>query len=264
MMTPVDTHSDILLSDTTDRVRTITLNRPQARNALSAALRTRFFAALREAESDDGVDVVIVTGTDPVFCAGLDLKELGRDAGALGSIEARSVDPVTAIEACPKPVIAAVNGVAVTGGFELALACDVLIASERARFADTHGRVGIMPGWGLSQKLSRLIGPYRAKEISLSGNFIEAATAERWGLVNRVVAHGEVLAAAQALARDMAEIDPGMLAGLKRLIDEGYALPYREARALETETSRRHNATVVPGEVEARRTAVRDRGRASI
>lgn len=246
-------------------VATLTLNRPAAMNALSVALRRQLAEAVAGLAGEPAVRVLVLTGAgDRAFCAGLDLKELGRDAGALGSIEARSVDPVTAIEACPKPVIAAVNGVAVTGGFELALACDVLIASERARFADTHGRVGIMPGWGLSQKLSRLIGPYRAKEISLSGNFIEAATAERWGLVNRVVAHGEVLAAAQALARDMAEIDPGMLAGLKRLIDEGYALPYREARALETETSRRHNATVVPGEVEARRTAVRDRGRASI
>lgn len=128
---------DILLIDTDERVRTLTLNRPQSRNALSAALRDRFFAALADAEADDDIDVVILTGADPVFCAGLDLKELAGQT-ALPDISSRW-------PAMTKPVIGAINGAAVTGGLELALYCDILIASEHARFADTHARVGLLP-----------------------------------------------------------------------------------------------------------------------
>jgi enoyl-CoA hydratase len=151
--------------------------------------------------------------------------------------------------------------VAITGGFELALACDVLIASTRARFADTHARVGIMPGWGLSQKLSRLIGPYRAKELSLSGNFIDADTASRWGLVNRVIGPDDLMPAARALARDMAQLDGKTLAGMKHLIDTGYGLGLREALEFETRWSGEHNSRVSKEEVESRRQAVLARGR---
>src|SRR6202011_3101834 len=111
------------------------------------------------ADADDDVDAVILTGTDPAFCAGIDLKEIaGGQQGAAGIPDLSPAWPPMT-----KPVIGAVNGVAVTGGFEIALACDILIASDNARFADTHARVGIMPSWGLSQKLSRVIGIYRAK-----------------------------------------------------------------------------------------------------
>lgn len=143
----------------------------------------------------------------------------------------------------------------------MALACDVLIASTNARFADTHARVGVMPGWGLSQRLPRLIGPYRAKELSLSGRFLDAAEARDWGLVNRVVAPPDLMPTALALAREMAEADAAMLAALKGVIDAGYALPLGEGLTLERERARAHNGSLMPDAIEARRAGVQARGR---
>lgn len=246
-------------------VATVTLNRPEAMNALSKALRKRLYEVMTAIDADPDVRAVVLTGAgERAFTAGLDLKELGSTPGALGSANATGADenPVKAIELCRQPVIGAINGVAITGGFEVALACDILIASENARFADTHARVGVMPGWGLSQKLSRLIGISRAKELSLSGNFLDAATAERWGLVNRVVPADDLLATAQKLAADIASADADFIAGYKRLIDDGFALPFGEAMALEHERSSSANSAVTPEAVEARRAAVQARGRA--
>jgi enoyl-CoA hydratase len=256
---------DLVLLEVADGVATVTLNRPGAMNALSKALRSRLYEVMTAVDGDDDVRAVVLTGAgERAFTAGLDLKELGSQAGALGSANATGADenPVKAIELCRKPVVGAINGVAITGGFEVALACDILIASENARFADTHARVGVMPGWGLSQKLSRLIGISRAKELSLSGNFLDAATAERWGLVNRVVPAGELLAAARKLAGDIASADAGFIAEYKRLIDDGFARPFGEAMALEHERSSAANRAVTPEAVEARRAAVQARGRA--
>jgi enoyl-CoA hydratase len=183
---------DFLLSDTDERVLTLTLNRPESRNALSTALRDRFFAALTEAEADDAVDVVILTGSDPVFCAGLDLKELGGQS-TLPDISPRW-PPMS------KPVIGAINGAAVTGGLELALYCDILIASEHARFADTHARVGLLPTWGLSVRLPQKVGVGMARRMSLTGDYLSADDALRAGLVTEVVPHQQLLAAARAAA----------------------------------------------------------------
>lgn len=247
-----------------DAVATVTLNRADAMNALSKALRADLAAAMRALAADDSVRAIVLTGAgERAFTAGLDLKELGADTSNLGAANATSADenPVKAIELCPQPVIGAINGVAITGGFEVALACDIRIASTNARFADTHARVGVMPGWGLSQKLSRLIGISRAKELSLTGNFLDAETACSWGLVNRVVAPGDLLPAAQALARDIASADPAMVRAYKSLIDDGYALPFGEAMALEQERSSAANRAVSADDVEARRIAVMERGR---
>lgn len=254
----------LILTDIADGVAVVTLNRPEAMNALSAALRAELADAMLAVAHDDAVRAVVLTGAGTrAFTAGLDLKELGASTEGLGAANATGAqaNPVKAVEQCKKPVIGAINGVAITGGFELALACDVLIASTNARFADTHARVGIMPGWGLSQKLSRMIGIARAKELSLSGNFLDAATAERWGLVNRVVAPEELLPAATALARDMATIDPVMSAAYKALIDDGYGLAFADALALEAERSRAVNSQVDPDAVEQARQAVMARGR---
>ena len=145
--------------------------------------------------------------------------------------------------------------------FEVALACDVLICSTNARFADTHARVGITPGWGLSQKLSRLIGPYRAKELSLTGNFLDAETAFAWGLANRVVAPEDLMPAAIKLATDMAQIEVDMLITYKAMIDDGYELSMRQGLELEHSRSLSHNRHVTPEAVEARRAGIQARGR---
>ena len=243
-------------------VAVVTMNRPEAMNALSSALREELAAAMVEVNADDTIRAVVLTGAGTrAFTAGLDLKELGTQGLGAANAETPAANPVKAIEQCKKPVIGAINGVAITGGFEVALACDILIASENARFADTHARVGIMPGWGLSQKLSRLIGISRAKELSLSGNFLDAQTACAWGLVNRVVPADELLPAAKQLAADIATADPAMVQAYKALIDEGFALPFGEAMALEHRTSSARNAQVSGDEVEERRRAVMERGR---
>ena len=254
----------MLLVEKDGAVATVTLNRPEAMNAMSKAMRSELYKAMVALNDDPEVSVVILTGAgERAFTAGLDLKELGSDPKAMSAANAEGADenPVKAIETCRKPVIGAINGVAITGGFEVALACDVLIASENARFADTHARVGIMPGWGLSQKLSRLIGIYRAKELSLSGNFLDAKTACEWGLVNRVVLAGELMAAAKKLANDMATIPVETLSLYKRIIDEGFALPYGQSLAHEHAHSVAHNRTVTPEAVEARRAAIQARAR---
>lgn len=245
-------------------VAVVMLNRPEAMNALSSALRVELAQVMREVDADESIRAVVLTGAgERAFTAGLDLKELGADTSNLGDANAVEAarNPVKAVEQCRKPVIGAINGVAITGGFELALACDVLIASENARFADTHARVGIMPGWGLSQKLSRMIGISRAKELSLTGNFIGAEQACAWGLVNRVVPADELLPTCIALAQDMASIEPRMAAAYKKLIDDGYALPFGDALALEGQVSRAMNGTVDAQDVEARRREVMARGR---
>ena len=245
-------------------VAVVTLNRPEAMNALSRGLRAQLAQVMRELDEDERVRVVILTGAgERAFTAGLDLKELGADTSNLGAANAEDAlaNPVKAVEQCRKPVIGAINGVAITGGFELALACDILIAADTARFADTHARVGIMPGWGLSQKLSRTVGISRAKELSLSGNFLDARTACEWGLVNRVVPAKQLLEAAKKLAADIAGVDPAMVQAYKALIDEGYAQNFAEALATEHRVSSAANRHVSAEDVEARRRAVIERGR---
>lgn len=248
-------------------VGVVTLNRPDAMNALSSALRAQLAEAMLELNDDHEIRAIVLTGAGTrAFTAGLDLKELGGDTGALGAANATSAaeNPVKAIEQCSKPVIGAINGVAITGGFEVALACDILIASTNARFADTHARIGIMPGWGLSQKLSRMIGISRAKELSLTGNFLDAETACDWGLVNRVVSAEELVPTAINLARDIASADPAMIESYKKLIDEGYSQTFEAGLEMEKTISSATNRLVSAEQVEARRLGVMDRGRGQV
>lgn len=260
--------AEVVRVEVADGVATITLNRPAARNALSREVLRTLPPVVRACDQRDDVAAIVLTGADPAFCAGLDLKELG--AGELSDEVApvemeherrRGPLPVTSV-----PVIGAVNGVAVTGGLELALACDLLIASERARFADTHARVGIMPGWGLTVLLPQAVGLRRARQMSVTGNYVDADTALAWGLVNEVVAHDELLDRCRALGRDVASNDPVAVARLLQTYREGADLSAGEAWRLEGEVARswRPGGAVDPAEVERRRRHVMERGRSQL
>jgi enoyl-CoA hydratase len=259
--------TEVVLVDVTDRVATITLNRPEARNALNTQLRSALPKAVAECDARDDVDVLILTGADPVFCAGLDLKELGQsaneadDAAVVASTERRGPLPPTA-----KPLIGAINGAAITGGFELALNCDFLIASEHARFADTHTRVGIQPGWGLTVLLAEAVGVRRAKELSATGNFLDAQTALTWGLVNHVVPHGELLSFCRSLAADIVSNEQDGVRHIVETYDAGNLTTRDDWWNLEIRRSREWMASrhALGAAVESRREAVMQRGRKQV
>jgi len=250
------TKDDVLLIETADRVRTLTLNRPQSRNALSSALRKQFFAALRDAEADDAVDVVILTGADPVFCAGLDLKELG-DTTELPDISPKW-PPMT------KPVVGAINGAAVTGGLELALYCDILIASEQARFADTHARVGLLPTWGLSVRLPQKVGVGMARRMSLTGDYLSAANALAFGLVTEVVPHDELMPTARRVATSIVGNNQkavrALLASYHRIDDAQTG----EGLWIEATSARQWMSSASGDDIAANRDAVIQRGRTQV
>ena len=252
----------VLLSDDADGVRTLTLNRPAARNALSSELLDRLVEALHAAEDDAGVLAVVLTGTDPAFCAGLDLRE----AGASGLPSSAVTDPKGSVwwvlYGMNTPVIGAINGPTITGGLELALQCSFLVASERAVFGDTHARVGVHPGGGLTGLLPQAVGLRKAREMSLTGNFIDAAEAHRLGLVNHVVPHDELLPTARRLAGDIAAGDPRTVSALNASYRDVAALALDEG--LELERRRFAEWKVDPAEIEARRAAIAERGKAQL
>ncbi len=251
---------EIILVERDGPVAIVTLNRPDALNALSRALRAKLVETFDALATDGEIRAVVLTGAGRAFTAGVDLKEAGETGFALGA-DGGDIDIARSLGAYPWPIIGAINGFAITGGFELALMCDVLLASENAKFADTHARVGIMPGWGLSQKLSRLIGVSRAKELSFTGNFLDAETAARWGLVNRVYAADELVPAAVKLAHDMCSTQPDLLKNYKAVIDEGFAMAFGPALEMEIKRSAEHAAGVSAEAVEAARKQVTERGR---
>ena len=265
--------SDVALLEVDHGVALVTLNRPEARNALSSELRAALPELVARADADPEVAAVVLTGADPAFCAGLDLKELGRSGGPLrpGDREA-TVEPTgefsgsrASMLPTDKPVIGAVNGAAVTGGLELALHCDFLVASERARFADTHSRIGVQPAWGMTVLLPQAVGIRRAKEMSATGNYVDAGTALAWGLVNHVVAHDELLPFARALAVDIASNDAGTLATLLDSYNEGSRGTVADAWHVEGRAFRVWQRVALdPGEIERRRLGVVQRGRTQV
>lgn len=253
--------ASVLIVERNDGIATLTLNRPEQMNALSLELRRALAEELAALRADEEVRVVILTGAGRAFCAGLDLKEMGGERSTEGPGNGDAPDPPQMMRRLRQPVIGAINGLAVTGGFEIALSCDILIATPQTRFADTHARVGLLAGWGLSQRLSRVVGPNRAKELSLTGNYLSAERALEWGLVNRIVPPAELLPTCEALARDMLSCVPETLFEYKSQIDRGFDLALGDAMTFESEIARRHPSPE-PEVVAARRQAIQQRGRA--
>jgi len=204
---------DVLHVETDGAVATVWMNRPRVRNALNALLIGGLRETIAGLDADDDIGAIVLTGVDPAFCAGLDLNDVAE--GRIGGGSGGAGPPIAAD--IGTPVIGAINGPAVTGGLEIALLCDFLIASERAAFADTHARVGILPGWGLSVELPRAVGVRRARQMSFTGNYVGAEQALEWGLVNEVVPHDDLVERAQALAADVVGIDRATVAAMKRL-----------------------------------------------
>jgi enoyl-CoA hydratase len=232
-----------LLVDVKEGVATLTLNRPRSLNALNRVLRTSLVANLVGMDRRDDVRAIVLTGTGRAFCAGLDVKELRESDGNVGE-QVEGDDLGAAVSGLQTPIIAAINGLAVTGGFEITLCCDMVLAADSAWFQDTHVKIGLLPGWGLSQRLPRVIGPYRAKEISLSARKIPASEAAQLGFVTRVVPDGRLVAEAQALGKAIAEWPAEHVRRIKSLIDGGYAMPFGEALRHEAQEARSLNAQV--------------------
>jgi len=221
-----------LRSETVDRVRVVTFDRAEKKNALTVAMRVALEEICAAVDADPGIDVLLLTATDPVFSAGVDIREVG----ALGTAM-RATDPGRALRGVSKPVLAAVNGACVSGALEIALSCDFIVASDRARFADTHARLGALPRWGLSALLPRAVGLAKAKEMTLTGNFVDADEALRIGLVNRVVPHARLREDALALAGDIVSSDARAVRGSLDLYDRGAGLSRADALALEEKLS---------------------------
>jgi len=188
--------------DDADGVRVLTLDRPAARNAISLQMQDALCAQLARADQDPSVRAVVLTGADPAFCAGVDVTETERFTDRYAN--RFRLDPGQALRAMRTPVLCAVNGACVSGGLELALSATFVIASDRARFADTHARLGVLPSWGLSALLPKAVGVRMARELSLTGRFMTADEALRRGLVNHVVPHADLLARALETAAGIA------------------------------------------------------------
>ncbi|MBU2511930.1 enoyl-CoA hydratase [bacterium] len=200
-----------------DGIALITLNRPQRHNAINQSLLVELYNCIDEITANKNIRVAILTGQGKSFCSGLDLDVIKTEN--LFNPRGDNRDLPDVMGACHKPFIGAINGNAITGGFELALNCDFLIASERAAFADTHARVGIHPGWGMTQLLQECVGQKRAKQISHTGQFFGAERAHQWGLVNEVVPHEMLIPRAKQIAGDICSTNPDMSATIKDLIE---------------------------------------------
>jgi enoyl-CoA hydratase/carnithine racemase len=221
-----------VLVDDHGHVRVITLNRPEARNALSGELISGLYARLREADADESVRAVVLTGAGPAFCAGVDLKQAERE-GAAYFARYESENCILQVSAMATPVVGAVNGAAFTGGMEIALGCDFLIASDRAVFADTHARVGILPGGGMTVRLPTWVGQAMARRLSMTSEVVDAARALQIGLVTEVVPHEQLLDRAIVVATQIAEVPSPIMQGLKEIYVTGSAAQIAAAQSAE-------------------------------
>lgn len=215
----------------------ITLNRPEALNAWSKELAKEFLIALEDAENDSEVKVVVITGAgEKAFSAGADIKAMkGMDANKARDLSRMGYKICKAIENLEKPVIAAINGYALGGGMEVSMACDFRIASEKARMGQTEINIGLIPGWGGTQRLTRLVGKAKAKELVFTGKIIDANTAYQWGIVNKTVPPEEFKEVVRKFALELASKAPIALKLAKTLIDKGTDIDLETALALERE-----------------------------
>jgi enoyl-CoA hydratase len=221
---------DNILFESDGAVATITINREKVRNALNSATLAEIGAALEQVERDDRLRVAIITGAgDKAFAAGADINELRAQPSATAArqMSQRSHQLGLYIAQMSKIVIAAINGFALGGGLELAMSCDIRIAADTARVGQPEINLGIMPGWGGTQRLTRLVGPGMSKLLNLTGEMITADEALRIGLVERVYPAGELMSAARSLAQQIASKAPLAVAAIKQAINHGMdmALP---------------------------------------
>lgn len=221
-----------VLADDADAVRVLSMNRPDARNALNSDLIEALYSALCEADADSSVRAVVLTGVDPAFCAGVDLKQVERE-GAAYFERFHTHNCIARVAEMATPVIGAINGPVFTGGLEMALGCDFLIASHRAVLADTHARVGILPGGGMTARLPQLVGAAMARRLSMTGEVVDATRAQQIGLVSEVVPHEQLLARAVELATQIAEVPAPIMIGLKKIYVTGSAAVTDPALAVE-------------------------------
>ena len=225
---------ELLTFDVADRIATITVNRPDKLNALNDAVMDELRTAIAEARRRSDVGAVLLTGAGRAFVAGADIAELADQRAVEGKARAQRGQRVfRRFETSPKPTLAAVNGFALGGGCELAMACHMRIASEKAKFGQPEVKLGIVPGYGGSQRLPRIVGKGRALQLLLTGEMIDAAEAYRIGLVNRVVPAEELIPAARALLVTILEQGPLAVAHCIEAVDRGLDMGLDDAIALE-------------------------------
>jgi enoyl-CoA hydratase len=257
------TTQDVLRLEAHDGVAVVTLHRPEVRNALNTALIDALWEVLPAVDADPQIRAIVLTGSDPAFCSGLDMAELS--SGGQNARPRQQRDQVSARGPLPPvvtPIVGAINGAAVTGGLEMALNCDFLVASERARFADTHLRVGVMPGGGLTVLLPRRVGLGKALEMALTGAAVDAGTALAFGLVDRVVPHDDLLPTARQLAGALGELEPEAVRYLVDTFRQVAGLPDPAGRALERQRGHAWRDGRIDTEaVGAARDAILGRGR---
>ena len=229
------TYHNLLVSIAADRIGTITVNRPDKLNALNAATIDELDRAIRSLVSAPEVAGIIVTGAGRAFVAGADIAELSAlDASGARELSVRGQEVFAHFESSHKPVIAAVNGFALGGGCELAMACHVRIAADTAKFGQPEVKLGQIPGYGGTQRLPRLVGPGHAAQLLLTGEIIDANEAARIGLVNRVVPVAELMPVTEGLMRQMLANAPLALARILDAIRHGVDAPTSATYALET------------------------------
>ena len=226
-----------IIYEKTDGIATITLNRPEALNAFSKDVADEVLQALEDIRNDENMRVVILTGAgEKAFSAGADIKAMkGMNALKARELSLMGERICNALENLEKPVIAAINGYALGGGLEVAMSCDIRIASENARMGQTEINIGLIPGWGGTQRLTRLIGATRAKELIYSGKIIDAKTAEQLGILNMVVPADKFKETIRQFAAELASKAPVALKVAKALINKGAEISLDAAIALERE-----------------------------